>query len=332
MTRRLVSIVIPVLNEADNIPRVYDELVAALGPLEPRYELEFVFTDNHSTDATFEKLCRLAGDDHRVRVYRFSRNYGFQASILTGYLQAQGDAIVQIDADLQDPPSLILEFVRQWELGYQVVYGVRRSRKEGWLITNTRKTFYILIDWLSEYPLPRNAGDFRLITRPVVDQIRTMDDAFPYLRGIIPGLGFDQIGVPYDRDPRTAGESKFSVAKLIALAIDGIVASSVVPLRLATYLGLLISLFAVFGVLFYVGGAIFLQQEWPSGFATLAVLQTAALGLNALFLGIIGEYLGRMYQQGRRRPLTVIEFAVENGRVQRRSTTGAANAPEYTRD
>jgi len=309
-TRKLITILVPVFNEEQNIEPLYAALLPVMEQLSASYDFEVLFTDNHSTDATFSKIERLAGMDPRIRALRFSRNFGFQRSILTGYKHAHGDAAVQIDCDLQDPPALIVEFVRKWESGYFVVYGVRSSRKEGWLMNNTRKAFYRLIDSLSEDELPLDAGDFRLLDRRVLDELRRFDDHQPYVRGTIAALGFSQIGIPYDRAERQRGESKFSFRELMGLALDGILNHSVVPLRIATYLGLAVSILTLLGIAAYTAGRLWFGTNWPPGFASLAVLILASLSLNALFLGIIGEYLGRIYKQVKRRPLTIIEREV----------------------
>jgi dolichol-phosphate mannosyltransferase len=306
----LISICVPVYNEERNVRLVYESLLSILAGVGDRYDFEFLFTDNHSTDRTFAALTELASLDPRVRAIRFSRNFGFQRSILTAYNNARGDAAVQIDCDLQDPPSLILEFLEKWESGYQVVYGVRTASKESWGMNTTRKIFYRLIDSLSDDPLPHDAGDFRLIDRRVLDQLLKFDDYQPYLRGAIASLGFEQIGIPYSRAERQHGESKFSFGELIGLALDGIFNHSVVPLRIATYLGLLISVVTFLGIVCYGIGRLVFGANWPPGFASVIVLILGSLSLNALFLGIIGEYLGRIYRQVKRRPLTIVEREV----------------------
>jgi polyisoprenyl-phosphate glycosyltransferase len=185
---RLLSIVVPVYNEDANVEPLYEAVNRALAPIRERSEWEFVFTDNCSTDATFEALERLAARDARVRVCRFSKNFGFQRLILTGYLLARGDAAAQIDCDLQDPPELIVDFVRLWEAGYKVVFGVRKSLPEALYLRTLRQVFYRLISWLSADDLPRDAGDFRLIDRCVLDLLREYRDENPYLRGYLVGL------------------------------------------------------------------------------------------------------------------------------------------------
>lgn len=307
---RLVSIVIPVLNEQDSIPRLYDRLASVLESLEDRYRFEILFTDNHSTDGTFPAIALIAEKDDRVRCLRFSRNFGFQRSILTGYLNARGDAAIQIDADLQDPPEIIPTFLDRWEEGYAVVYGVRRTRQEGRLISSTRRAFYRLINLLTSDDLPSDAGDFRLVDRKILNALHEIDDYHPYLRGIIASFGFEQTGIEYDRAAREAGSSKFPIRKLVGLAADGILLHSVVPLRIATGLALVMSVLMLGGIGTYAVGRLFLEQPWPPGFTTLAVLTMTGIILNAVFLGIIGEYLGRMYQQVKKRPLTLVEAEI----------------------
>jgi glycosyltransferase involved in cell wall biosynthesis len=302
--KRLISVCVPVYNEEKNVEPLYHTLLPIMSELSDRYNFELLFTDNHSSDGTFDVLERLSSHDPRIRVLRFSRNFGFQRSILTAYLNALGDAAIQLDCDLQDPPSMIVEFVRQWEQGYHVVYGVRCSRKEAGWINFIRKVFYRLIDSLSEDKLPLDAGDFRLIDRRVLEELRHFEDSQPYLRGTIAAIGFNQLGIPYDRAERQRGQSKFSPGELIGLALDGILNHSVVPLRIATYLGLTVSALTLLGAIGYFFGRIFLGQRWPAGFASLVMV---SLSLNALFLGIIGEYLGRIYRQVKRRPLTICE-------------------------
>jgi dolichol-phosphate mannosyltransferase len=170
-----------------------------------------------------------------------------------------------------------------------------------------RSTFYKVIDALSEDHLPHQAGDFRLVSRRVVDLLREVDDYHPYLRGLIASFGFDQVGIPYDRASRTRGESKFSFSQLVSLAIDGILVHSVIPLRIASITGMLLSVVMVIGIISYTVGRLFFAQDWPAGFATTTVLLLLSITLNALFLGVIGEYLGRIYQQVKRRPITIIE-------------------------
>jgi polyisoprenyl-phosphate glycosyltransferase len=306
-TRKLLSIVVPVYNEQDNVDILYKTVLDVLASEAERYDLEFVFTDNHSTDDTYAKLTAIAQRDPRVSVFRFSRNFGYQLSIFTGYSLARGDAAVQLDADLQDPPGLISEFLRLWEQGYQVIYGIRRERKERWLLHTTRRFFYWLVDALSTDHLPRDAGDFRLIDRRIIDELKHIRDPNIYVRGRISAMGFRQIGVHYDRDARVRGETKFSLSSMFSLALDAITSHSVTPLRFATFLGIVATSFAGIMVLGYPIAHALVGADWPPGFTTLTVLITLSIGLNSLLLGVIGEYLARIYQHIKLSPTVIIE-------------------------
>jgi glycosyltransferase involved in cell wall biosynthesis len=310
-TKPLISIVVPVFNEEPNILPFYARIEPILAALSERFRFEFVFTDNHSTDRTYALLAQLAAKDERIRVFRFSKNFGFQRSILTGYTRCRGDAAIQLDVDLQDPPELIEAFLDRWQAGADVVYGVRTQRQEGWAITTARSIFYRLVDKLSEEKLPVDAGDFRLISRRVIDPLCAYRDANPYLRGTIATLGFEQVGIEYARSARQHGESKFPFSKLMSLALDGILNHSTVPLRFATYFGLAASIVTVLMMISYAFIRLILHAEWPAGFTTLAALILLSISINAMLLGIIGEYLGRMYRQVRDSPLSIVEAAID---------------------
>src|SRR5260370_20972300 len=195
--RKLIWIVVPVFKEEANIEPLYTALTPVLEQLKAQYDSALLFTDKHSTDQTFEILRRLSLKDNRLRVLRFSRNFGFQRSIYTGYIHARGDAAVQIDCDLQDPPEMITEFVRKWEEGYQVVYGERSQRQESWTMNVIRKIFYRLIDFLSEDQLPYDAGDFRLVDRRGLGVLKQIGHYPPHPRGPTPTPRFYHLGVPY---------------------------------------------------------------------------------------------------------------------------------------
>jgi glycosyltransferase involved in cell wall biosynthesis len=303
----LISIVIPVFNEELNIEPCYNEVRHALLPLAQRYKFEFVFTDNHSIDTTWDRLRRLAKTDPDVRAIRFSRNFGYQRSIMAGYLAARGVAAIQLDCDLQDPPELITRFLELWEAGNKVVYGVRASRKEAWHLNFTRNIFYRTINYLSEDAIPIDAGDFRLVDRCILEELRLIRDANPYLRGTIATMGFPQAEVIYDREERKRGETKFSFGALVGLAFDGVLNHSVVPLRIASFIGILSALATIVGIGVYGVGKYFFGQKWPAGFATMTILLLLSICLNALFLGIIGEYLGRIYRQVKYNTLVIRE-------------------------
>ena len=310
--KKLISLIIPVFNEEDNIFPLYEAVLPIINDCTDQYNFELIFTDNHSTDSTFEKLTKLRDIDHRVRVFRFSRNFGYQKSILTGYLKARGDALIQLDCDLQDPPELIPEFLKHWEDGCAVVYGIRRSRRESAILHFARKLFYRMANYLSEDDLPVDVGDFRLIDKKVVDVLRQVDDAQPYLRGMIAAMGFKQHGIQYDRRGRERGQTNFRFKDLVGLALDGILNHSIVPLRLATFFGIGVTLLTLLAIFGYVVGKLMFGFNWPAGFTTLTVLVLAGISVNALFLGIIGEYLGRIFQQVKKRPLVIIDSELDD--------------------
>ena len=308
--KKMISVIIPVYNEDENIKLAYDALTLVMLDIQDKYDYELLFTDNHSTDNTFEIIRDLSQTDNRIRALRFSRNFGYQRSILTGYIHAKGDMAVQIDCDMQDPPEIIKKFLKHWEMGYDVVYGVRRSRRENWLITSLRKIFYRLIDFLSEDYLPKDAGDFRLIDRKVLNVLKEIRDQQPYLRGAIAAVGFKQIGIPYDRNARIRGKSKFSMGNMIRLALDGMLNHSIIPLRIAIYTGFFVTVISIVLVIVYFIGKLIYGPLWNAGFATTTILILISIGLNGLFLGIIGEYIGRIYKQVKDSPLIIIEETI----------------------
>lgn len=310
----LISICIPVFNEATNVIQAVARVKEVFESLS-EYRYEIIFTDNHSDDETFSYLSIIAANDPSIRVVRFASNVGYQRSILTGYLLAAGDAVIQLDCDMQDPPELIGPMLEKWRLGADVVYGVRQHRKEGWVITFLRKVFYRALDSLSEEHLPHDAGDFRLLDRKVIEVIRKIDDKSPYLRGMVALIGFRQEKFLYDRAKREHGVSKFNFASLTKLALDAIVSHSSVPLQLASYIGFGLTLIATFLGLIFLVGKILGGADWPSGFATLAILILVNMALTSLLLGIIGLYISRLMVQVRDRPMAVIEASVNLGDV-----------------
>jgi polyisoprenyl-phosphate glycosyltransferase len=310
--RPLITISIPVFNEEGNVDNLIARLQAVTAQ-NPRYAFEFLVTDNASTDDTFAKLAEKAEAEPRLRVLRFSRNFGFQRSILVNLLHARGAAAIQIDADLQDPPELITQFLERWERGYKVVYGIRRKRTENALLQGARKLHYRLVNALSEVPVPLDAGDFRLIDRDVIEHLRTYEDRAPYLRGIIASIGYAQIGIPYERSDRTAGRSKFNFFKLLALSIDGICSQSTKPLQFITIFGFVVSLATAVLILIYLAAYLTGDSQEAQGFTTLVLLTLTSIGLNAAFIGLLGEYVGRIYSTARRGPTAIVADRIEPG-------------------
>jgi dolichol-phosphate mannosyltransferase len=295
---------VPVYNEDKNIERAYTAIVDEFKN-HPDLEFEIIFTDNASTDNSYEKLFELADKDQRVRVLRFARNFGFQCSILTGYRYAKGDAAIQIDCDLEDPPAVFTEFIRLWRQGHDVVVGLRSQRIESRYMIVLRRLYYKILDRISDVPHKEDAGDFRLVDRSILDQLQTIRDAQPYVRGLISELACNQVGIHYQRNKREFNRSKFPIRQLIKLASEGVYASSTLPLRMATYFGIGISFLTLIMILLYTVLR-FSSKNLPEGFTTTTILILFGISLNALFLGIIGEYMARIYNQLRNRPLVVI--------------------------
>ena len=306
-SKKLISIVIPVWNEEGNIFPCHTELLKFINPLSNRYQFEILFCDNHSTDNTFEEIRQLNAKDPRVRGVRWSKNFGYHRSIYGGYLNCNGAAAIQLDVDLQDPPELIPVFLEHWEQGFKFVYGQRRTRQEAWLDQKIRAIFYRFLNLLSDEPLPNDVAEFRLIDRCIIDELEKNQDHQPYLRGLIAKLGFKRKAVLYDRSVRTLGETKFNFKSLFKMAMDGILNHSVVPLRIATLSGLVISAGSFLGMVFIFITKLIVGDRWPAGFATISMLLTMLMGVNFLFLGIIGEYLGRVYRQLKKESVTIVE-------------------------
>src|SRR5262245_9981089 len=301
-----VSVVCPVFNEQDVLGELHDRLVAALDRTGARYEI--VFTNNASTDQSLAVLRRLAAADPHVRVVSLSRNFGKQRSLTAGIDFAQGRAVVLIDADLQDPPELIPDMVRLWREGNEMVYGQRVSREgEGRMKRGLTGIFYRLIAKLSDTPLPRDVGDFRLMDRKVVEALRTMREENRYLPGMVAWLGFRQCALPYERRGRNAGRTHFSPAGLFRFAMDGITSFSDRPLRLSSAAGALITLVAFGVTVWVVLRRLIVPDSTIPGFTALLAAVLFIGGVQLLSIGLLGEYVGRIYSETKRRPLYVVD-------------------------
>ena len=304
--RMLLSVVIPCMNEQEALRKTNHQLVSILERISLNFEL--IYVDDGSTDSTAELLRDLQAHDSRLRIIRFSRNFGHQVAITAGLEHSSGDAVVIIDADLQDPPEVILDFVAKWLDGYDVVYGIRTEREgETRFKLWTAKLFYRVIRKLSDTPIPLDTGDFRLMDRRVVDALLSMPERDRFVRGMVSWLGFSQAAVAYRRFPRAAGVTKFSPFKMLRFALDGIVSFSILPLRLATWTGFAASGLAVLGIILVllerVVGIAGLVKGWSSAIITELFIGGAQL----ICLGIIGEYIGRIYGEAKRRPLYIIK-------------------------
>jgi polyisoprenyl-phosphate glycosyltransferase len=300
----VLSLVLPIYNEEAVIP----ELHARLQQFLPRLglETEVVFVDDGSRDRSLALLRGIAATEPRYRVLSFARNFGHQAAITAGLDHARGEAIVVMDADLQDPPEVVLEMVAKWREGFDVVYGKRRSREgETWLKLLTAKWFYRIFAAMIPIEVPLDTGDFRLMSRRIVTVLRELRETHRFVRGLVAWLGFKQTAVLYDRPARFAGETKFPLRKMLRFAIDGITSFSVLPLRFATYLGMLISIASV-GVAIWAVLARFVFQVTVPGWTTVIVLVSLLAAVQLIMIGILGEYIGRIYEQVKKRPLYVV--------------------------
>lgn len=299
-----ISVVVPSYNESAGLRETHRRL-SALAEKIAEALFEFVFVDDGSRDDTAAVLHELAQTDHRVRALRLSRNFGQQIATTAGLDHCTGDAVVIMDADLQDPPELIEQMVARWREGYDVVYGQRLERAgETRFKLVSANLFYRLINALSRVQLPPDAGDFRLIDRRVVAALARMPERDRYLRGMISWAGFRQVALPYRRDPRFAGATHYSLLKMLHLAADAIFSFSVIPLRLAIWTGFLALGLALLGIVYAVVLRFFFDPaHWVRGWASIFVAVLFMGGVQLISLGIIGEYLGRIYDEAKQRPL-----------------------------
>ena len=301
----LLSVVIPCMNEEQVIRETCHRLLSVLGAAE--FQVELILVDDGSKDGTPEILRELQALDSRVRVVQLSRNFGHQMAITAGVEHAEGDAVAIIDADLQDPPEVLLDFVAKWLDGYDVVYGVRTERDGETLFKQwTAKGFYRLIGRLSETKIPLDTGDFRLMDRQVVAALLSMPERDRYVRGMVSWLGFSQVSVPYRRAARFAGETKFPLLKMIKFAVDGIVSFSVIPLRVATWVGFFASGISILGILAVLLARYFRVLGVVKGWSSTVIAVLFIGGVQLVCMGIIGEYIGRIYGEAKHRPLYVI--------------------------
>jgi dolichol-phosphate mannosyltransferase len=304
MSSKLLSVVIPCFNEEGTLRETHRRVSQAMAKVPALYEI--VYVDDGSRDTTPELLRTLQQQDPQVRVVCLSRNFGHQFAVTAGLAHARGDAVVIMDADLQDPPEVVAKMVQQWEQGYEVVYGVRADREgETRFKLLTATLFYRLIRWLSDTEIPLDTGDFRLIDRKVVDAILAMPERDRFLRGMVSWTGFRQVGVSYRRAARFAGQTKYPVGKMLRFAVDGILSFSIKPLRLSTLMGFFSAGLALLVILYALAMRLF-TQRWVTGWTALMIAILFLGGAQLIALGIIGEYAGRLYGEAKRRPLYLV--------------------------
>lgn len=297
-----ISVVIPAFNEEATLPVLYTRLTAVLTSVGAPYEL--IIVDDGSTDSTTERLRQLRAQDRRVKFIRLARNFGHQAALTAGLAHTKGQAVIVMDADLQDPPELIPELLARWEEGYEVVYAVRRHRKEPLPKRLAYALFYRLLNRVASLRIPLDAGDFCLMDRRVVDQISALPERNRFLRGLRSWVGYRQTGVEYERQERHAGQTKYGFWQLVRLAVDGLVSFSYLPLRIASSIGLIASGGSLLVGLFYLIVRLAGFRD-PPGFAAIVVSVTFLGGVQLITIGIMGEYVGRIFDEVKSRPVYI---------------------------
>jgi len=302
-----LSVVVPVYNEIESLQELHRRVKAVMESLTSSWEL--VLVDDGCSDGSTERMKEIAAEDPHVRPVIFARNFGHQIAITAGLDYARGDAVVIMDADLQDPPEVIADLVEKWREGYEVVYAVRAEREgESWFKLATASLFYRLINRITNVDIPLDTGDFRLLDRSAAEVLRSMGERHRFPRGMAAWIGFRQIGVPYKRAARYAGETKYPLRKMIRLAMNAITGFSDFPLKLASYLGAsLTGLGALLLLVVLLSRAI--NGAWMSGTATLITATVFIGGVQLLSVGILGEYIGRIYDEVKDRPLYIVREA-----------------------
>jgi glycosyltransferase involved in cell wall biosynthesis len=298
-----LSLVIPVYNEQENLALLYKRVCATLEPITTSFEILFINDGSH--DDSLSILQGLSAKDERIYVIDLSRNFGHQVAISAGLDYAAGLGIIIMDADLQDPPEVLPEFIAKWREGYDVVYAIRAQRKENWLKRSLYSMFYHILQRIANIEIPLDAGDFCIMNRRVVDELNGMPERSRFVRGLRSWVGLRQTGLPYERQARNAGPAKYTFSRLIYLALDGLISFSFLPLRLITLLGFGVSTLSILLAIFYTIKKLTVGLN-PPGFATTIVAILFLAGIQLITIGVIGEYVGRIFEEVKRRPLYIV--------------------------
>lgn len=302
MTKKLISYIFPIYNEQDNIDLLYKTIDTLLSK-HKQYEYELIFINDGSRDDSINLLKSLQKKDGRITVIDFSRNFGHQIAVTAGLDYSSGDAVIIMDSDMQDPPAVSLELIAKWEEGYDVVYAQRRTRKDTFFKKITANLYYRTLQRLADIDIPRNTGDFRLIDRKVVDEIKKFKEHNRFLRGMVSYVGFRQTALLFDRDERHAGDTGYPLKKMIKFAADGIFSFSSYPLRLIRNIGYVFAFLALLGILYAVIVRIFFPSLAVEGWAFIVISILLVGGVQLLMLGVLGSYVGRIYTEVQDRPL-----------------------------
>ncbi len=304
--KKLVTILVPAYNEQEVLHLLYERLVKLMDS-NPKYNFEVLLVNDGSKDNTFQIMQELREKDKRFCYLNLSRNYGKETAMIAGLDYCKGDAVVIIDADLQDPPELIPEMIKYWEEGYDDVYAKRKSREgETWLKKFTSKMYYKVLQSFTRIQIQKDTGDFRLLDRRCVEALKAIRETQRYTKGLFSWIGYNKKEILYDRDPRAAGQTKWNYAKLIDLSIDGITSFTTSPLRWSAIFGVLVSIIGFIYMIYIIIKTIITGIEVP-GYASLMVVILFLGGVQLIFLGVIGEYLGRAFNEGKHRPLYFID-------------------------
>lgn len=305
-----ISIVTPCYNEEANILNHFEQVNKTLQPYKDRFVFEHIYTDNNSEDSTFEILEKLGRQHPEVKAIRFSRNIGANKSIYTGLSKATGDAVILIQADLQDPPEIISQFIDNWLHGYDIVFGKIAERDEVWILKNMRKIYYWIIAQLSDVPIAQNAGEFRLMSRRALDALMQFPEEDLYIRGAVGLIGFRQKPISYHRQRRVAGKSSINFLGLISYGINGLLSTTVVPLRLVTIFGFVLAFLGFIMIFVLIILKIIDPSSAPRGLTSISILIVFFSGIQILSLGVIGEYIRKIYIQSLHRPRGFIQDKV----------------------
>jgi glycosyltransferase involved in cell wall biosynthesis len=311
--KKSITILCPVFNEEESVARFVAEFIRVIQTFKQKYSFEFLFADNCSTDNTLDCLIQLQRRHSNIRIIKYSRNFGVMKSIFTGIVNSNSSACIVFDCDLQDPPELIIAFIEAWEGGAKIVYGERRKREEGLLVALLRKRYREVETYLKGYKVTVESGAWLLDER-VVSELRGLPFE-PYLSGLISRLGFKSVGIPYDRRARMHGTSKFGFIKYFEYAADGLVSGTITPLRIAVFSGMIFSLLSFVLAGYFVIAKLFLNVQFAEGVAAIIVIQLFGFGLTFLFLGVIGEYVGRLYLAKESSQLAIIEESYASDKI-----------------